>query len=175
MDEAEHPQKTGDAEDQDLSIVIELTKDTGGDHTAKVYDGLPEEGNEPTVKGPDTVQVEQKSTQLWLVLKPAANDRGGYVLEVYDAAPTESDQPVACASLPRLDYDRLGKALARLLDRQEPSPQPMADYLIEWLFAGLSACWCKTYSRLPHCRQSTSTPTLFRIHLILPRLFPATR
>jgi len=47
MDDTTHSPRTENAEYQDLSLV--LTTKAGGGYTARVYDGLPQEGNTPVV------------------------------------------------------------------------------------------------------------------------------
>jgi hypothetical protein len=80
------------------------------------------------------MSAAKQFTELWLVIKPYAGDGGQYVLEAYDTVPTGSDRPAASAPLARLDYNRLRQALTHIFQRGADAPQPMGDYLVEWLF-----------------------------------------
>jgi hypothetical protein len=73
-------------------------------------------------------------TDFCLVIKLQAGDREHYLLEAYAALPTGSEQPLASAVLPRLNYERLGESLNKILNSDRPTPQSMGDYLFEWLF-----------------------------------------
>jgi len=69
----------------------------------------------------------------YLVIKLQAGGEGGYRLDAYQAVPTGSEEPLASAPLPALAYARLAQALTSILSNR-PTPQPMGDYLAEWLF-----------------------------------------